>query len=411
MTWWTTAVRPPIFHRARPLASWPMMLRFGIGEPEVAGGGIELVGRLAEDDLGGGVGEEPGGDLGGRGAVVGLGDEVGRAVGDAEVGGAVGAAELEAGLQVGGGVPVAEQRPGLVEHLDPLRSGAGHELLEPPGGGDHDEGQRVGVERDGGEVEDDAGPVPPQGDGGWSVEHASQGSGEELVDGVGDGAGLDRELTGFTAEPGGDVAGGVGDEVRDVDEGGLGDLLGAGEVLDRGEHGGVLELGEGAFEDGGDERGAHLGSAEDLLVGGFVGGGGSGGERVDAGGAAGAEADGGEPEVLGEAGVLALGVGDGDPPTPVAVAVDGGLAPQQALHEGGLAVAGFAEDPGVGVGDEPGGVGLERVPAELAASGERGRSRRRCLGGRRRTGRRTGRCWRRARSCPGAGGAGGRGGS
>ena len=76
------------------------------------------------------------------------------------------------------------------------------------------------------------------------------------------------------------------------------------------------------------------------------------------------------PRCSASGGVLALGVGDGDPPAVGAVAVDGGLAPQQALHEGGLAVAGFAEDPAVGVGDEPGGVGLEGVPAELGAAGE-----------------------------------------
>ena len=40
------------------------------------------------------------------------------------------------------------------------------------------------------------------------------------------------------------------------------------------------------------------------------------------------------------------------------------------LDRRGLAVAGFAEDPAVGVSDEPGGVGVEGVPAELAAAGE-----------------------------------------
>ena len=76
------------------------------------------------------------------------------------------------------------------------------------------------------------------------------------------------------------------------------------------------------------------------------------------------------PEVLGEGGVLALGVDDGDPAARRAGAVDGGLAPQQALDERRLAVAGLAEHPAVRVGDQPGGVGLERVPAELGAAGE-----------------------------------------
>lgn len=51
-------------------------------------------------------------------------------------------------------------------------------------------------------------------------------------------------------------------------------------LVDRGEHHGVFELGEAAFEHGADQRGAHLGAAEDLLVGGFVVGGGSGGEGL-----------------------------------------------------------------------------------------------------------------------------------
>ena len=77
--------------------------------PRRSAAAAELVGRLAEDDLGGGVGQEAGGDLGGGGAVVGLGGEVARPVGDGDVGDAVGAAELEAGLEVAGGVAVAEQ--------------------------------------------------------------------------------------------------------------------------------------------------------------------------------------------------------------------------------------------------------------------------------------------------------------
>ena len=40
-------------------------LAFGVGEPEARGGALELVGCLAKQDLGGGVGEESAGDLGG----------------------------------------------------------------------------------------------------------------------------------------------------------------------------------------------------------------------------------------------------------------------------------------------------------------------------------------------------------
>src|SRR3546814_10132000 len=86
----------------------------------------------------------------------------------------VGAAELEAGLEVAGRVAVAEQRPRLVEDLEPLRTGTSHDLLEPAGGGDHDERERVGVERNGREVEHDTGAVPAERNGGAPVEHPAQ---------------------------------------------------------------------------------------------------------------------------------------------------------------------------------------------------------------------------------------------
>jgi hypothetical protein len=75
--------------------------------------------------------------------------------------------------------------------------------------------------------------------------------------------------------------------VGDVDEGRFAEAGRLGEVFDGGEDDGVVELGEWPVEDGGDERGAHLGSAQDLFVGWLVSGGGAGGEGVDAGGSAG----------------------------------------------------------------------------------------------------------------------------
>ena len=69
---------------------------FGIGEAEKVLGEIELGGGLAEDDLRGGIGEEPGGDLGGGGPVVGLSTEVAAAVADVDVRFAVLAAEFAA---------------------------------------------------------------------------------------------------------------------------------------------------------------------------------------------------------------------------------------------------------------------------------------------------------------------------
>jgi hypothetical protein len=48
----------------------------GFGEPGMLDGGGDLVGGLAQDDLGGRVGDEALGDLGGGGAVVGLGGQI-----------------------------------------------------------------------------------------------------------------------------------------------------------------------------------------------------------------------------------------------------------------------------------------------------------------------------------------------
>ena len=343
--------------------------RFGPGESEVGDGGVELVGGLAKDDLRGRVREETGGDLARGGAVVGLGHEVRGAVGDAEVRDAVGAAKLEAALEVGGGVAVREERPGFVEDLHALGAGAGHELLEPACGSDHDQRERVGVGRHSGEVHHDTWAVPAQRDGGPSVEHAAQRSGEQLVEGVRDRAHLSGEIVIRAAKPFGHRVGRVGDETGDIRERGLVERSG-GDLFDRREHRCVLELGKWPLEHRADERDAHLSSAEDLAIFGLVFRRGTRGKRVDGGRAAGAELHRGETEVLGEGRVLPLRIRDSDPPPARAGAVDRGLSPQEALDERRLAVAGLAEHPSVRVRDEPGGVGLEGVPAELTATGE-----------------------------------------
>ena len=195
--------------------------RFGFGEPEVVHCGVQLVGCLTEDDLRGGVREQSGGDLGGRSSIVGLGDEVRGAMGDAQIGDAVGAAKLETGLEVARRVVVAEQRPRLVEHLDPLRPGAGHELLEPSGRGDHYERQRVGVERHRGQVQHDAGSVPAKRDGGAAVEHAAQRPRQELVERVGDSRCLRGQVVFVAAEPLSHLLGRFSNERGDVGEGRL----------------------------------------------------------------------------------------------------------------------------------------------------------------------------------------------
>ena len=199
--------------------------------------------------------------------------------------------------------------------------------------------------------------------------NAAQRSGEQLVEGVRDRAHLSGEIAIGAAKPFGHRFGGVGDETGDIGERGFVERSG-GDLFDRREHRCVLELGEGPLEHRADERGAHLSSAEDLAVFGLVFRRGTRGKGVDGGGAAGAELHRGETEVLGEGRVLPLGIRDADPPPVRAGAVDRGLPPQEALDERGLAVAGLAEHPSVRVRDEPGGVGLERVPAELASTGE-----------------------------------------
>ena len=73
-------------------------LRLGVGETGVFDRRGDLVGGLVQDDLGGRIGDESLGDLGRGGAVIGLGGEVRDAVRQADVGGAVAAAEFEAAL-------------------------------------------------------------------------------------------------------------------------------------------------------------------------------------------------------------------------------------------------------------------------------------------------------------------------
>ena len=124
----------------------------------------------------------------------------------------------------------------------------------------------------GGEVEHEAGAVPAQRDGGRAVEHAAQRPGQQLVERVARPAPARRRARPAVRRSRAAIAvGRVGDEQRgDVDAGSARRGAGAGEVFDGGEDDGVLELGERAFEDGGDERGAHLGPAEDLAFLGFV---------------------------------------------------------------------------------------------------------------------------------------------
>ena len=86
----------------------------------------------AEEDSGLGVGDEAGADFGGGAAVVGLGGEVFEAVGDGDVGDAVGAGEFLAGLVVAGDLRVAEQGPDLFEHLVSPGDGVGFGDQPPP---------------------------------------------------------------------------------------------------------------------------------------------------------------------------------------------------------------------------------------------------------------------------------------
>ncbi len=109
-TCWTTAVRPPIFHSARPLA------RRGSSSASVAvrsssrAASRDLVGGLAEQHPGLGVGEQAHRHLRGGGAVVGLGAQVREPVDDREVGDAVGRGRASSTPGGTGGAFGAEQR-------------------------------------------------------------------------------------------------------------------------------------------------------------------------------------------------------------------------------------------------------------------------------------------------------------
>ena len=85
--------------RPTPHKAWEVTGLF-LGEAEQFGGVGDLVGGLLEEDPSAGVTEEPGGDLVGRGAVGGLGAQVGEAVADEDVADPPVSAQLEPGLKM-----------------------------------------------------------------------------------------------------------------------------------------------------------------------------------------------------------------------------------------------------------------------------------------------------------------------
>ena len=351
----------------------------GVEAEEVAGVG-ELVAGLAEQHPGLGVGEQAHGDFGGGGAVVGLGAQVGEAVHDGEVGDAVVAAELPAGLEVAGGLFGAEEPPGFVEDLEAMDAvAAGEHGLEPGGGGEQDEAQRFVVVVHDREVEDEAGAGPVDVDGGGAVEHASQGTLEELLEAIDDGFEPSAERGGLEAGALGHVGAGIPERPDKVFEGGRVDI--GVEVVESPGERGVFEGFEVAAQHPGEQGGDQVGLAAGELVALVGGAEGSGVEGVDAAGAARVELDDVEAERGGEGDVFAFGVEDGDPAA-AAGAVEGGVVGglgrvedgqgpvEEALDEAGLAGAGLAGDEHVGVGDQAGLVGLEGVVGEAAAAGE-----------------------------------------
>ncbi len=142
-----------------PAAQPPEDRCFGGGEIEQGLGVGDLIGGLAEQHPGLGVGQQPGGDLGRGGSVVGLGAKVRETVDDGDVGDAVGAAQLPARLEVAARALIREQRPRLVEHLEARWAvGSGEDRLEPGRHAQHHEREGVGVLVQRREVEDDARP-------------------------------------------------------------------------------------------------------------------------------------------------------------------------------------------------------------------------------------------------------------
>ena len=159
---------------------------------------------------------------------------------DGEVGDAVVAAELPAGLEVAGGLFGAEKPPGFVEDLEAMDPvAAGEHGLEPGGGGEQDEAQGFVVVVHDREVEDEAAAGPVDVDGGGPVEHAPQGAFEELLECVDDRFKASREGHRVEAGAAGQVGAGVADRPDEVFEGGLVDS--GVEVVDGPGEGGVFE--------------------------------------------------------------------------------------------------------------------------------------------------------------------------
>ena len=215
---------------------------FAFGEVEQLGRRGDLLGWLAQQHPGLDVRQQPGGDLGRGGAVVELRGQVRRPVADQHGGDAVGAGQLQGGLEVGGAV--AHRGPRLVDHLHrPALRVAAQGAGQPVGGGGHHQREGVGVLVDGGQVDHHAGAVVPvDGDGGGAVEHAAQGAAAQLVQRERDRGGGPGQLEGGVAGQADQLVGRVEDLAAQVAQ--RERLSGAAALLDRPAQHGVLQRGQ-----------------------------------------------------------------------------------------------------------------------------------------------------------------------
>ncbi len=203
--------------------------------------------------------------------------------------------------------------PRLVEHLDSLRAGARHELLEPTGCRHHDQREGIGVEWYGGEIQQQPWSVPSERDGRRPVEHPTQRSREQLVERVQHDGELVGRVLARAVEAVEHLIRRRSDQRSDIGQGRFGHVRRLHELFDGGEECRVLDLLERAVEDRRGERCQHLRLTEHTTLFRFVFGGRARSQGIHPCTATRRQADDVQPEVLRQRPILALGVGHRDP--------------------------------------------------------------------------------------------------
>ena len=219
------------------------------------------------------------------------------------------------------------------------------------------------------EVQHDSRAAPVEPDVGLSVEHSAQGPVEELPEGVHRRLDCAAQLISCGPRPGEQVVARVGERCGEIGEGGL--AAGASircttrEVERRPADDCVLHRRQVASEDSPDKGDHQRGLTPSHLLGVTRSATRSGVEGVESSRSAGVQVHDGETERVGERPVLALRVGDGDPPSEhPATAVD------EALGGGRLPGPRLPGEEDVRVGDQTRPVRVEGVVGEAPAARE-----------------------------------------